>query len=123
MSDPDDGDRDVPPSDEEIDDTPVVTCSRCDHEWRLGYELDELRVGNRALEQFALDHKRHTGHYPDGVVPWVADCRQCPDGEAFLSKRPARRWAKTHARHARHDVELRHSDEETAVVEPDVQSE
>lgn len=120
MSDPDDGD--VPRSDEEVDDTPVVTCSRCDHEWCLGYELDELRVGNRALEQFALDHMRHTGHYPDDVTPWVADCRRCPDGEAFLSERPARRWAKTHARHARHDVELRHPEEETAVVEADAQS-
>ena len=105
---------------DEIDDTPTVTCSRCDREWDLGYELDDLQVGNQALEQFALDHVQHTGHYPDVVTPWIVDCRRCPGGEEFLSERPARRWAESHARHTRHSVELRHSTEdEAAVIEPD----
>lgn len=86
---------------------PTVTCSRCDGEWELGFELDELRAGNRAVEQFALDHERHTGHFPDDVTPWLVDCQRCPDGEAYLEERPARRWARTHARHTRHAVELR----------------
>lgn len=107
-------------SPDDVDDTPRVGCSRCDAEWDLGYELDELRVGNQALERFALDHRRHTGHFPDDVTPWVAACRQCPDGEEFLSRRPARRWAETHARHARHRVRVEHADEdEPLVVEPD----
>jgi hypothetical protein len=95
----------------DIDDTPTVACTTCDHEWTLTYELEELQVGNQSFEQFALDHKRHTGHFPDEVTPWVATCRQCPDGELFLSERPARRWAKTHARHTRHTVEVEHSGE------------
>ena len=91
---------------DDIDDMPTVTCSRCDQSWALHYELDELKVGNRALERFALDHRRHTGHYPDDVTPWIADCRTCPDGKQFLSEQPARRWAETHVRHTRHSVEL-----------------
>jgi hypothetical protein len=87
-------------------DPPTVTCSRCNRTWDLGYELDELGVGNRALEQFALDHRRHTGHFPDDVTPWLADCRHCPDEDAFLSETPARRWARTHARHTGHTVAL-----------------
>lgn len=87
-------------------DVPTVTCSRCDRSWELAYELDELKVGNRALERFALDHRRHTGHFPDDVTPWIADCRNCPDEELFLSEQPARRWAETHVRHTRHDVSV-----------------
>lgn len=86
--------------------TPTVACSRCDREWDLSYELDSQRAGNRALEQFALDHHRHTGHYPDDVTPWIATCRRCPSGEQFLSERPARRFAETHARHTGHVVSL-----------------
>lgn len=108
------------PSDEQIDDTPTISCSRCGREWDLGYELDELRVGNRAVEQFALDHERHTGHFPDDVTPWIADCRQCPDGEKFLSETPARRWATVHARHTGHEVALGHPtvDDPTTIGPP-----
>jgi len=66
---------------------PTVACSRCDREWELTYELEEGAAGNRALEQFALDHHRHTGHYPDDVTPWLARCRRCPAGEEFLAER------------------------------------
>jgi hypothetical protein len=97
----------------EKDRSPTVTCTRCDETWRLAYELDDLEVGNRAVEQFALDHHRHTGHFPDGVTPWLAECQQCPDGEQFLSERPARRWAQAHARHTRHGVSLRHAPSDT----------
>ena len=100
------------------DNTPTVSCSRCDRTWELDYELDSLYAGNQAFEQFALDHERHTGHFPDDVTPWAADCRQCPDGERFLDERPARRWAETHARHTRHSVKLTHGDE-TATIAPD----
>lgn len=116
VSDHTDAAHDDFPAADEIDDTPMVSCSRCDNEWTLAYELDQLRAGNRALEQFALDHQRHTGHFPDDVTPWVASCRHCPAGEAFLSERPARRWALTHARHARHDVGLRHGDESEETI-------
>lgn len=92
----------------EVDDVPTISCSICDREWQLTYELDELRVGNRAVEQFALDHKRHTGHFPDEVMPWVVTCTECPDGEAYLEERPADRWAHAHARHARHTVIVEH---------------
>ena len=101
-----------------VDDVPTISCSRCGREWDLAYELDDLRVGNQAVEQFALDHRRHTGHFPDDVTPWVADCRRCPGGDRFLSEDPARRWAETHARHTRHDVTLRHADEDVTVVGP-----
>ena len=116
MSDDFDGDALSP---DDVDDAPTVACSRCDREWDLEYELEELRAGNQALEQFALDHERHTGHFPDGVSPWVAACRRCPGREAFLSERPARRWARAHARHTRHAVRLRHGEETEATVEPD----
>jgi len=106
--------EDVAPVDD-VDDTPTVACSRCDSEWDLAYELDELQAGNRALEQFALDHHRHTGHFPDGVTPWRVDCRQCPDGDQFLAERPARRWALTHARHTDHDVSVSHDETEEIV--------
>ena len=96
--------------------TPTVRCSRCDETWDLTYELDELHAGNRALEQFALDHERHTGHYPDDVTPWIVRCRRCPDGEQFLSERPARRWARSHARHTRHSVEIDQPENEDSVI-------
>jgi hypothetical protein len=99
---------------ERIDSVPTVACSRCGREWDLAYELDELHAGNQAVEQFAMDHERHTGHFPDDVTPWIADCRQCPDGDEYLSERPARRWAETHARHTRHEVALRPPTEDGA---------
>lgn len=102
---------------EEVEDTPVLACSRCDREWALDYELDTLQAGNRAVEQFALDHKRHTGHYPDAVTPWLASCRRCPAGEAFLAERPAKRWARTHARHTDHRVSVEHGDAVAETVE------
>lgn len=85
---------------------PTVTCSRCGRAWDLDYELEELHAGNRAVEQFALDHERHSGHFPDDVTPWLVDCQQCPDGEQYLEERPARRWATAHARHTTHTVAL-----------------
>lgn len=117
VSDQYDGDA---PQPGDVDDVPTVTCSRCDRSWDLAYELEELRVGNQAVEKFALDHKQHTGHFPDDVTAWLADCRQCPDGEAFLSERPARRWAEAHARHTGHTLAIRHGDdEEAARLDPD----
>jgi hypothetical protein len=119
MSDPD-RDPGLPPGD--VEDLPTVACSRCDREWELTYELEELRAGNRALEQFALDHQRHTGHYPDDATPWLATCRHCPAAEAFLAERPARRWAETHARHTRHHIALEHAngneEEAETTIEP-----
>lgn len=85
---------------------PTVSCSRCGREWDLDRELDEVGAGGHAIEQFALDHERHTGHYPDDVRPWIVRCRHCPDRERFLAEGPARRWARTHARHTRHAVEV-----------------
>lgn len=87
-------------------DVPTVSCTRCDREWKLDDEFDDLAPGGHAIEQFALDHERHTGHFPDDVTPWIVRCRRCPDGEQFLSERPARRWAETHARHTRHAVRI-----------------
>lgn len=112
-------DRTDAPASSEVDDVPTVSCSRCDRSWALDYELDELRVGNQAVEKFALDHRQHTGHFPDDVTAWVVDCRQCPDGEAFLSERPARRWAEGHARHTHHSLEIRHDEERASLVEPE----
>lgn len=94
------------PDEDAIDDTPTVSCSRCGQTWDLAYELEDLRAGNRAVEQFAMDHHRHTGHFPDGVTPWLVECRHCPSDEVFLAERPARRWAETHARHTGHTVSL-----------------
>ena len=85
---------------------PTVSCSQCGREWELSFELEDLSAGNRAVEQFALDHERHTGHFPDDVTPWIVECQQCPDGEQYLEERPARRWARVHARHTTHAVEL-----------------
>jgi hypothetical protein len=103
-----------------VDDVPTVSCTRCDSEWSLAYELDDLQVGNRAIEQFALDHRRHTGHFPDEVTPWVAACRHCPDSETFLSEDPARRWARTHVRHTDHEVALTDPEsDDPSVVEAD----
>ncbi|EJN58425.1 hypothetical protein [Halogranum rubrum] len=103
------------PEDETDENVPTISCSRCGREWELSYELDDLQVGNQSAEQFALDHMRHTGHFPDSVTPWVARCRQCPDGDEFLTERPAQRWAEIHARHTRHTVALTHDDEQTTV--------
>ncbi len=94
---------------EPSDDVPTIACERCDREWALEYELDELRVGNQAVEQFALDHRRHTGHFPDGVSTWLAECRQCPESSEHLREPAARRFAETHARHTGHAVELAHA--------------
>ncbi len=99
-------DIDQPPTAAPVDDTPTIRCSRCDTTWELSYELETLHAGNQAFEQFALDHKRHTGHFPDDVSPWVVDCQQCPDREAYIDERPARRWAETHARHTSHPVRI-----------------
>ena len=109
-------DPDLRPDESSVDDAPVLSCSRCYREWSLDYELDTLKAGNQAVEQFAMDHMRHTGHYPDDVTPWVASCRRCPAGEAFLAERPARRWATTHARHTRHDVVVEHGEDVTETV-------
>lgn len=115
MSDPSDG---IDPTGEDFEDAPTITCTRCDREWDLAREFDELGVGNHAVEQFALDHKRHTGHFPDDVRTWRAACRNCPEEAERLARDAAVRWAETHARHTRHRVELRHAtDEETTVIE------
>jgi hypothetical protein len=106
-----------PPTPDDIDDVPTVTCARCEDEWDLAYELDELSLGNQSFEQFALDHERHTGHFPDGVTPWVVTCQQCPATERFLSETPARRWAETHSRHTRHSVGIEYSDDAEFVIE------
>lgn len=99
-----------------VDDVPTVSCSTCGREWALEYELDELRVGNRAAEQFALDHMRHTGHFPDDVATWRADCRHCPEVEERLAERAVRRWARTHARHTGHAVTIRGGDEDPETI-------
>jgi hypothetical protein len=102
------------------EDLPTVSCDRCDREWDLAHELDDLQVGNRALEQFALDHHRHTGHFPDEVATWRADCRRCTESVQRLDEHATRRWAETHARHTRHAVALHPADGKgTTVVEPD----
>ena len=104
----------------EIDDLPTVSCTRCGREWDLAYELDELVAGNQAVEQFALDHKRHTGHFPDDVATWLARCRRCPEGVERLSRDAGHRWAERHARHTRHTVVVSHGNDgsESMVVEP-----
>lgn len=94
----------------------TIACRRCDREWDLSDEL--ATVGNQAPEQFALDHRRHTGHFPDGVATWRIVCRHCPEEAERLDEAPARRWAETHARHTRHDVEIRRAaGDEVTVVE------
>ena len=116
----DDGGSGIESDDDTIDDVPRVTCSRCDREWRLAYELDDLQVGNQALEQFALDHQRHTGHFPDDVSPWQATCQRCPETIERLGEDAARRWAAIHGRHTRHPVELRHASlAEPVLIEPE----
>jgi hypothetical protein len=104
---------DQPPGPDDVDDTPTVTCERCDRAWGLDYELEDMQVGNQAVEQFALDHRRHTGHFPDGLATWRADCRRCTEAAERLSEHGARRWAETHARHTDHAVDLHHADGET----------
>lgn len=107
----------------DIEDLPTVSCARCDRTWQVDYELEELSAGNRAIEQFALDHERHTGHYPDDVTPWIISCQRCPDSERFLTERPARRWARTHARHTRHTLTIRDPGGLTTEIGPDGDSE
>jgi len=114
--DPDRPPRDDAPGPDEIDDTPTITCERCDRAWDLEYELTELAVGNQAIQQFALDHHRHTGHYPDGIATWQASCRQCPETVERLEESAAKRWAETHARHTRHSVAIEHGEDEQTVV-------
>lgn len=106
------------PGDDPVETTPTVSCSRCGREWELSYELDELHAGNRAVEQFAMDHYRHTGHYPDDVSPWQIECQHCPEREQFLAERPARRFASTHVRHTNHTVELRDPETESEQIHP-----
>jgi hypothetical protein len=101
------------------DRVPTVSCSQCDRSWTLNRELDELNAGNRALEQFGLDHYRHTGHYPDDVTPWLVECQRCVKNDRFLSERPARRWARTHARHTHHDVLIRSPEGEPQRIDPE----
>nr|WP_267163048.1 hypothetical protein [Halovenus salina] len=96
---------------------PTVRCSTCNREWQLTYELEELHAGNRALEQFALDHHRHTGHYPDDVSPWTADCQACPAEELYLEQRPAKRFGRTHARHTDHEVVVMGPDDQRVVIQ------
>ncbi|WP_135666197.1 hypothetical protein [Halorhabdus rudnickae] len=106
------------PDSENVEDLPTVSCERCGREWDLAYELEEVAVGNQAFEQFALDHQRHTGHFPDGISTWQADCRQCPEAVQRLDERAARRWAEIHARHTAHAVALEHADhEEPTLIE------
>jgi hypothetical protein len=101
------------------DPAPTISCSTCGETWDLSFELDELHAGNRALEQFALDHFRHTGHYPDNVAPWTASCQQCPAEERYLERRPAQRFGETHARHARHSVVVESPSKDTHHIDPD----
>lgn len=107
---------DLPPEGPDL--APTVTCSTCDREWDLSYELDDLHAGNRAIEQFALDHYRHTGHYPDDVSPWRVSCEDCPAEEQYLEERPARRFGETHARHTRHSLVLHGPGEGSQSIAP-----
>lgn len=117
MSDPFDGIDD--PADIDEFDAPTVNCTRCDCKWDLTQEFEELGVGNHAIEQFALDHKRHTGHFPDDITTWHATCRHCPEEVERLAQDATARWAETHARHTRHSIEIRHArSDETTIVEP-----
>lgn len=117
---PDDGSNTGDPVDPDaVDDVPTIACERCGREWRLAYELDEMGVGNQAIEQFALDHHRHTGHFPDGISTWQAVCRQCPEEVQRLDEHAAHRWAETHARHTRHSVAIEHADvDDPTVIDP-----
>ena len=108
-----DGER--PPTD-----PPTISCSQCQQTWTVEYELEELHAGNSALEQFAMDHQRHTGHFPDEVTPFVVDCTQCPATEQYLTRRPAERFAETHARHTGHTVELSGNEKQTTISASDV---
>ena len=105
----------IEPSDNPTRD-PTISCQRCGRTWDLGFELDVLNVGNQAVEQFALDHKRHTGHFPDEISTWITRCRNCPDGDTFLSRSMAERWAETHGRHTTHEVQIDHESLETPVI-------
>jgi len=108
-------------SDDPAADSPTVSCRRCGREWDLEAELNA--VGNQAFEQFALDHRRHTGHFPDAVETWRVVCRHCPEEAERLARDAARRWAETHAKHTRHDLEIKHaSGEGVTLVEADADS-
>ena len=101
----------------DVDDVTRVSCERCNRTWTLEYELEDMALGNQALEQFALDHHRHTGHFPDDISTWQATCRQCPESVERLEERGARRWAEIHARHTTHAVDLTHKQEGDRVIE------
>jgi hypothetical protein len=124
VSDPDDNfstSDDFSTSDEDPEDAPTITCKRCDQTWDLAREFEDLGVGNHAIEQFALDHKRHTGHFPDSIRTWRAKCHNCPEEAERLAQDAVTRWAETHARHTRHEIEICHarSDKTTLVASDD----
>jgi hypothetical protein len=96
---------------------PTISCRRCGREWDLGAELEA--VGNQAFEQFALDHRRHTGHFPDSVETWRVECRHCPETAERIEEGAARRWANTHVRHTNHAVTVRDADGDERVIGPD----
>ncbi|WP_115863320.1 hypothetical protein [Halorussus litoreus] len=105
-------------ADDDFGAAPTITCERCDREWDLAEEVADLGVGNHAVEQFALDHRRHTGHFPDEVATWRAQCRNCPEEAERLARDAAIRWAETHVRHTRHEVALHDArDDGTTVVD------
>ncbi|ACV46329.1 MULTISPECIES: hypothetical protein [Halomicrobium] len=95
---------------------PTISCRRCGREWDLGEELDA--VGNQAFEQFALDHRHHTGHFPDGVATWRVECRHCPETVERIEEGGAKRWAHTHVRHTNHAVTIHGTDGTERVLEP-----
>lgn len=114
----DSGPSDDNPASTDDFDAPTISCQRCDREWDLSTEFEKLGVGNHAVEQFALDHQRHTGHFPDGIATWRAICRNCPEEAERLSNDGVTRWAETHVRHTRHAVEIHHArSDETTLVE------
>jgi hypothetical protein len=96
---------------------PTISCRRCGREWDLGAELEA--VGNQAFEQFALDHRRHTGHFPDGIETWRVECRHCPETAERIDGDAARRWAHTHVRHTDHAVTVHSADGDEQVIGPE----
>ena len=60
-----------------------------------------------------------SGQCRQSAIQAVTSSGKCPDRETFLSERPARRWAEAHARHTGHALELRHGDDEPAVIKSD----
>ncbi len=112
--------NDLPDDERPPPNPPTLSCTQCNRTWTLAYELDELHAGNSAVEQFAMDHQRHTGHFPDGVTPFIADCTQCPATEQYLTHRPAERFAETHARHTGHTITLFGTEKQTTISASDV---